>query len=181
MDPNPPGSGQQPQRQQPVYDISHGGHYGMLRICILLHPSLAQLPVLCQLTSPNPSPRSIERRRGSRLTSSSCVGASAAVRNPDCPAATCAVPSFAWIHTKVLAVALGGRFRACIGALPGDLGERRYRREVHWQRDVEWVEYQNGSVADLGHAGQSRFTWQLPRHPHHVLATDDQPSRDGLA
>lgn len=40
MDANPSGSGQQQQRQQPVYDISHGGHYGMLRstLRILLHP-----------------------------------------------------------------------------------------------------------------------------------------------
>ncbi|KAI9881384.1 MAG: hypothetical protein M1830_003391 [Pleopsidium flavum] len=29
MDQNPSGSGQQQQRQQPVYDISNGGHYGL--------------------------------------------------------------------------------------------------------------------------------------------------------
>ena len=33
--------------------------------------------------------------------------------------------------TLMLAVALGGRLRACTGALPGDLGECRYQREIH--------------------------------------------------
>ena len=35
MDQNPPGSGQGPQHQQPKYDPSNGGHYGMLPITIL--------------------------------------------------------------------------------------------------------------------------------------------------
>ena len=30
MDQNPPGSGQGQQHQQPKYDPSNGGHYGML-------------------------------------------------------------------------------------------------------------------------------------------------------
>ena len=29
MDPNPPGPGQQSQRQAPVYDPNVGGHYGL--------------------------------------------------------------------------------------------------------------------------------------------------------
>lgn len=43
MEPNPPGPGQQSQRQPPVYDPNVGGHYGLFALFIERSPSLASM------------------------------------------------------------------------------------------------------------------------------------------
>lgn len=57
MEPNPPGPGQQSQRQAPVYDPNVGGHYGLFALFNERSPSSASMSPCRQCYNANEPPQ----------------------------------------------------------------------------------------------------------------------------